>query len=151
MGKKTIRTVSSSRQTAHQSQYAALSQRHQHPAYGHRHERRGVECSRRWHLGHRPGVDITFSAPKSVSLQALATGDEQLIRAHDEAVRSTLDMIERDLLMTRVHSPATGNRERRRIHGMVADTIRHLASRNLDPQLHTDGCRFQRACSTRNS
>ena len=86
---------------------------------------------------HRPGVDITFSAPKSVSLQALVMGDERVIRAHDEAVRSTLDMIERDLLMTRVHNSATGKRERRRAQGMVAGTFRHLASRNLDPQLHT--------------
>ncbi len=86
---------------------------------------------------HRPGVDITFSAPKSVSLQALVKGDERVIRAHDEAVRATLDMIERDLLVTRVHNPATGRRERRRAQGMVAGTFRHLASRNLDPQLHT--------------
>ncbi len=86
---------------------------------------------------HRPGVDITFSAPKSVSLQALVMGDERVIRAHDEAVRATLDMIERDLLVTRVHNPATGKRERRRAQGMVAGTFRHLASRNLDPQLHT--------------
>ena len=86
---------------------------------------------------HRPGVDITFSAPKSVSLQALVMGDERVIRAHDEAVRNTLDMIERDLLVTRVHNPATGRRERRRAQGMVAGTFRHLASRNLDPQLHT--------------
>ncbi len=86
---------------------------------------------------HRPGVDITFSAPKSVSLQALVRGDERVIRAHDEAVRSTLDMIERDFLVTRVHNPATGRRERRRAQGMVAGTFRHLASRNLDPQLHT--------------
>ena len=86
---------------------------------------------------HRPGVDITFSAPKSVSLQALVMGDERVIKAHDEAVRATLDMIERDLLVTRVHNPATGKRERRRAQGMVAGTFRHLASRNLDPQLHT--------------
>ena len=86
---------------------------------------------------HRPGVEITLSAPKSVSLQALLRGDERVIRAHDEAVRATLDMIERDLLVTRVHNPATGKRERRRAQGMVAGTFRHLASRNLDPQLHT--------------
>ena len=86
---------------------------------------------------HRPGVDITFSAPKSVSLQALVMGDERVIKAHDEAVRATLDMIERDLLVTRVHNRASGKRERRRAQGMVAGTFRHLASRNLDPQLHT--------------
>ena len=86
---------------------------------------------------HRPGVDITFSAPKSVSLQGLVREDARIVRAHDEAVRATLDMIERDLLITRVHNPETGRRERRRAQGMVAATFRHLASRNLDPQLHT--------------
>ena len=86
---------------------------------------------------HRPGVDITFSAPKSVSLQGLVREDARIVRAHDEAVRATLDMIERDLLITRVHNPETGKRERRRAQGMVAATFRHLASRNLDPQLHT--------------
>ncbi|MDE0416317.1 MAG: relaxase domain-containing protein, partial [bacterium] len=86
---------------------------------------------------HRPGVDITFSAPKSVSLQGLVREDARIVKAHDEAVRATLDMIERDLLITRVHNPETGKRERRRAQGMVAATFRHLASRNLDPQLHT--------------
>ena len=36
---------------------------------------------------HRPGWDITLSAPKSVSLEALVMGDRRVIRAHDEAVR----------------------------------------------------------------
>ena len=54
---------------------------------------------------HRPGWDITLSAPKSVSLEALVMGDTRVLRAHDEAVRSTLDWIERDLLQTRVLNP----------------------------------------------
>ena len=53
---------------------------------------------------HRPGFDITFSAPKSVSLAALLPtedrpkGDRAVIRAHDAAVRATLDWIEGTLL-----------------------------------------------------
>jgi conjugative relaxase-like TrwC/TraI family protein len=34
--------------------------------------------------------DLTFSAPKSVSVQALVGGDERLIAAHDKAVREAL-------------------------------------------------------------
>ena len=49
----------------------------------------------------RPGWDITFSAPKSVSLEGLVIGDRRVIRAHDDAVRATLEWIERDLLQTR--------------------------------------------------
>ena len=90
---------------------------------------------------HRPGVDVTFSAPKSVSLEALVhaapkTG-AKIIRAHDEAVKATLDFIENELLETRTWDPATGRRPRVKAHGMVAATFRHYASRNLDPQLHT--------------
>ena len=90
---------------------------------------------------HGPGVDVTFSAPKSVSLEALVyapgrTG-ARVVRAHDEAVRATLGFIEQELLQTRSYDPATGRRPRVQAHGMAAATFRHLASRNLDPQLHT--------------
>ena len=61
---------------------------------------------------HRPGWDITFSAPKSVSLEALVMGDARVLRAHDEAVRATLDWIERDLLQTRGWDPGTKRRPR---------------------------------------
>ena len=92
---------------------------------------------------HRPGFDITFSAPKSVSLAALLPtgkhprGDRGVLRCHDEAVKATLDWIEETLLQTRGYDPATGRRPRVRGHGMAAALFRHIASRNLDPQLHT--------------
>ena len=86
---------------------------------------------------HRPGVDITFSPPKSVSLEALVRGDNTVLWAHDEAVRAALDYIERELLVTRVYDPVTKRRERVPAQGMVAALFRHLASRNGDPQLHT--------------
>ena len=92
---------------------------------------------------HRPGFDITFSAPKSVSLAALLPteerprGDRAVIRAHDEAVRATLDWVEETMLQTRGWDPATRTRPRVSAPSMVAATFRHIASRNLDPQLHT--------------
>ena len=90
---------------------------------------------------HRPGVDVTFSAPKSVSLEALVYAPPKtrarVVRAHDEAVRATLGFIETELLQTRSYEPETGRRPRVQARGMVAATFRHLASRNLDPQLHT--------------
>ncbi|MCZ0951725.1 MAG: relaxase domain-containing protein, partial [Rhodospirillaceae bacterium] len=90
---------------------------------------------------HRPGLDVTFSAPKSVSLEALVharpkTG-AKIVRAHDEAVKATLAFIENELLETRGWDPATRRRPRVKGHGLVAATFRHYASRNLDPQLHT--------------
>ena len=92
---------------------------------------------------HRPGFDITFSAPKSVSLAALLPteehphGDRAVRRAHDAAVRETLDWIEGTLLETRGWDPATRKRPRVKAPWMVAALFRHIASRNLDPQLHT--------------
>ncbi|MDE0435557.1 MAG: relaxase domain-containing protein, partial [Bryobacterales bacterium] len=86
---------------------------------------------------HRPGWDITLSAPKSVSLEALVMGDRRVIRAHDEAVRATLGFVETELLQTRGWDPATRRRPRVKAEGMVVAGFRHLASRDQDPQLHT--------------
>ena len=86
---------------------------------------------------HRPGLDLTLSAPKSVSLEALLYGDRRVTGAHDAAVRATLDWVEAELLQTRGYDPATGRRPRVAADGMVAATFRHLSSRDQDPQLHT--------------
>ena len=86
---------------------------------------------------HRPGWDITFSAPKSVSLEGLVVGDRRVIRAHDDAVRATLKWIEKDLLQTRGWDPITRQRPRVPADGMIVAGFRHAASRTGDPQLHT--------------
>ena len=86
---------------------------------------------------HRPGLDLTLSAPKSVSLEALLYGNRQVLTAHDAAVRSTLDWVEAELLQTRGYDPATGRRPRVAADGLVAAGFRHLTSRDQDPQLHT--------------
>ncbi len=44
---------------------------------------------------HRPGFDLTLSAPKTVSLEALLYGDRRVLGAHDAAVKATLDWLER--------------------------------------------------------
>ena len=86
---------------------------------------------------HRPGFDLTLSAPKSVSLAALLHGDERVIAAHDAAVRATLDHVEERYLQVRIHDPATGRKPRFSAPHMIAGVFRHEASRNLDPQLHS--------------
>lgn len=45
--------------------------------------------------GHRAGFDLTFSAPKSVSLAALVGGDERIKEAHAEAVTVALREVEK--------------------------------------------------------
>ena len=88
---------------------------------------------------HRPGVDITLSAPKSVSLEALlpGRGNARAMRAHDAAVRSTLEFIETRLLKTRRWDPEHGRSVQVNAPLLVAATFRHITSRNNDPQLHT--------------
>src|SRR5215210_685525 len=85
----------------------------------------------------RPGFDLTFSAPKSVSV-LFGVGDDGLravLRdAHDRAVADALSYMERHAAVTRrgpggVHQIA-GN-------GFVAAAFRHRTSRAGDPQLHT--------------
>ena len=86
---------------------------------------------------HRPGRDVTLSAPKSVSLLAMVGGDERIVGAHDKAVGNTLAWIEEHAVRTRVQDKAMRAMVRVGGQKMVAATFRHDTSRNLDPQLHT--------------
>ena len=84
---------------------------------------------------HRPGWDITFSAPKSVSIMAEVAGDRRLIGAHDRAVIVALGYIERHGAATRAR---TGGEVKTVATGKLAvATFRHNTSRAKDPQLHT--------------
>ena len=88
-------------------------------------------------IHHRPGRDITLSAPKSVSLAALIGGDVRIVEAHDRAVKRTLSWVERNVAETRMKDPETGRMVKKGDQKMIAATFRHDASRNLDPLLHT--------------
>ena len=88
-------------------------------------------------IHHRPGRDVTLSAPKSVSLMALVGGDERMVAAHDRAVTRTLAWIERNAIETRMQNKVSGAMVQAGDQKMVAATFRHDTSRNLDPQLHT--------------
>ena len=88
-------------------------------------------------IQHRPGRDVTFSAPKSVSLVGLVGGDAWAVDAHDRAVKRTLAWVERHAVETRLSDPQTGQMVRARDQKTVVATFRHDTSRNLDPQLHT--------------
>jgi conjugative relaxase-like TrwC/TraI family protein len=78
--------------------------------------------------------DLTFSAPKSVSIQAIVGGDERLIAAHDRAVHEALAEAE-NFAATRVR--LNGVNEDRTTANWVLAAYRHDTSRELDPQLHT--------------
>jgi conjugative relaxase-like TrwC/TraI family protein len=84
---------------------------------------------------HDSGRDLTFSAPKSVSIMALIYDDKRLLEAHNLAVKSTLDEIEKNYLKTRIKQDGITNTIT--TNNLIAATFEHHTSRNLDPQLHT--------------
>ena len=84
---------------------------------------------------HTPGWDLTFSAPKSASIAALAAGDDRLVAAHDAAVHAALTHLERHALVTRQRGEDGEYIWRQ--GDMTAAVFRHTTSRNADPQLHS--------------
>lgn len=81
-----------------------------------------------------PGRDLTFSAPKSVSILALVKEDKQIINAHNHAVNRALDYIEQNCIYTRT---GKGGSSHQQTHNMVTAIFQHQDSRNLDPNLHS--------------
>jgi conjugative relaxase-like TrwC/TraI family protein len=83
----------------------------------------------------RAGSDLTFSAPKSVSMQALIAGDRRLLAAHDTAVARVLAHIENRLAACRV--TVGGDTYAESTDNLLVACFRHDLSRDADPQLHT--------------
>lgn len=84
------------------------------------------------------GVDMTFSAPKSVSLMFFLGGPEarEAVReAHDKAVAAGLGYMERESCVVR--EGKAGEKGKEVAQGFVGGVFRHRTSRALDPQLHT--------------
>jgi conjugative relaxase-like TrwC/TraI family protein len=93
---------------------------------------RGVPSS-----GSVPGFDLTFSAPKSVSLLWGLGGPVAALEvkaAHREAVGAALDYMQREACWTR---RGAGGSEFVKGNGYLAAGYVHRSSRNGDPQLHT--------------
>jgi len=83
----------------------------------------------------RAATDFTFSAPKSISLQALVGGDERLIIAHQLAVQKTLAIIEERYSYTRATTEK--GQQLIRTNNLVVAEFDHIETRELDPHLHT--------------
>ena len=95
---------------------------------------RQLGTMREGQLEHRPGWDLTLSAPKSVSVMALVAGDKRLIAAHGTAVRTALTHVERHMAATRIR--ADGGVTREMTGKLAIASFRHITSREQDPQLH---------------
>ncbi|MGD9795946.1 MAG: MobF family relaxase [Acidimicrobiia bacterium] len=84
-----------------------------------------------------PGFDLTFRAPKSVSV-LFGLGElgiaHQVSEAHDQAVDAALDWVERHAVWSR---RGKGGVRQVRTEGLIAAAFKHRTSRNGDPHLHT--------------
>lgn len=87
-------------------------------------------------IGHRAGWDLTFNAPKTVSLTALVGEDERVREAHRNAVRTALDATE-----NYVQARLGGNNPAETTGKWLAATFEHDTARPVDgypaPHLHT--------------
>ena len=82
----------------------------------------------------RIGLDLTFSAPKSVSLQALVGGDVRLVEAHDRALQRAIAAAEE---RAQARKKVKGQSHVENTRNLVVAKFRHETSRERDPQLHT--------------
>lgn len=85
--------------------------------------------------GRTAGLDLTFSAPKSVSMQALIGGSTELLNAHQQAVTEALRYVQSELAAYR--STQDGETVSVRSQNIAAARFDHDLSRELDPQVHT--------------
>ncbi|HVX17461.1 MAG TPA: MobF family relaxase [Acidimicrobiales bacterium] len=104
-----------------------------HPSDGTRLVRAGTPAQPRL-----PGLDLTFSAPKSVSV-LYALGDRevagQVVEAHEAAVDAALGYLERNATFTRRR--IDGSIQQLPTDGLIVAGFRHRTSRAGDPALHT--------------
>ncbi|PSW22449.1 conjugative transfer relaxase/helicase TraI, partial [Photobacterium phosphoreum] len=83
----------------------------------------------------RTGYDLTFSAPKGVSIMALVYGDTRIIEAHQNAVKLVCSEIEKNTAQTRLTQDKTLTFEN--TENLLFGLVQHKTSRENEPQLHT--------------
>ncbi|MFC1659669.1 MobF family relaxase [Pseudomonadota bacterium] len=85
-------------------------------------------------IKHAPGIDMTFSAPKSVSIMTEVGGDKRLLDAHINSIKTTLNYFERTV---QTRKTKEGVMEYVSTPNITVALFTHDSSRSLDPQLHT--------------
>ncbi len=98
------------------------------------------QAGRSFAKGSVHGFDLTFAAPKSVSLLRALTDDiaEKVMQAaHQRATTAAMTYLHQHAGYTRVHNPLTGAKDLQRLPGLVAIAYQHETSRCGDPHLHT--------------
>lgn len=83
----------------------------------------------------RAGVDLTLSVPKSYALLSLASGDDRLLDAYQDAVDKTLQYAEENF--AQVRRSVDGQKIRVDSGNFAIATFKHSLNRDNAPQLHT--------------
>jgi conjugative relaxase-like TrwC/TraI family protein len=86
------------------------------------------------------GFDLTFAAPKSVSLLRALTDDiaeKTMQAAHTRAISAAMTYLHQHAGYTRIHNPRTGAKDLQHLPGLAAIAYQHETSRCGDPHLHT--------------
>ncbi len=85
-------------------------------------------------IKHRPGFDLTFSVPKSVSLLALMGNDRRIFGAVQQAANKALEQVEQGCAQARVTQE--GMTVYQNTQNLVVAKFLHDISREGDPQVH---------------
>ena len=88
------------------------------------------------------GFDLTFCAPKSVSLVRALHGDDDVLSkaiadAHTTAISEAMEYLTAHAGYTRIHNPHNGEKDLVHLPGLAAIAYQHETSRCGDPHLHT--------------
>jgi conjugative relaxase-like TrwC/TraI family protein len=88
------------------------------------------------------GFDLTFCAPKSVSVIRALRGDDDVLSkaiadAHTAAMSEAMEYLTAHAGYTRIHNARTGEKDLVRLPGLAAIAYQHETSRCGDPHLHT--------------
>jgi conjugative relaxase-like TrwC/TraI family protein len=101
----------------------------------------GVQLGRREKdnvINHRPGIDLTFSSPKSFSIQMLVFADKdekiKLEQARQNAVHNTLSYIVKSGLV--YARKGNAGIEQEIVNKLTFALFTHTTNRNLEPQDH---------------
>ena len=83
---------------------------------------------------HHAGIELTLSAPKTVSIVAEIFEDNRVRDAHSNAVKRVVEYIQDNMCYTRTSQ--SGKMLLEKVNNLLAVKFTHHTNRNHDPQLH---------------
>ncbi|QFG77814.1 relaxase domain-containing protein [Acidithiobacillus sp. 'AMD consortium'] len=93
-------------------------------------------------IEHRAGFDLTFSSPKSVSIESEVWGKTDVRDAHEAAIKTAMGFLEEKAALTRMSTGAKDENGKAiteivKTGNLTFASFQHATSREGDPQTHT--------------